>query len=325
MRVCVFGAGAIGGLVAARLALAGEEVVVVARGAHLAAITARGLVLRDETGERTAPVTATDDPSAVGPVDYVIVTLKAPALPAAAPGIAKLLGPETAVVPALNGFPYWYFHGLTGAFGGARVERVDPGGVVSRSLPPERVIGCVVYPAAEVIEPGVVEHRYGDRVTLGEPDGSRSPRALALSEALHRAGFKSPVRPRIRDDVWVKLWGNLAFNPVSLLTHAPLDRIAGEAGTRALCRGMMLEGQAIGEALGARFAIGVDQRIDGAGAVVGHKTSMLQDLEKGRPVELDALLGAVVELADLTGVGAPLCRAVLALAEQRARVAGCHP
>jgi 2-dehydropantoate 2-reductase len=204
------------------------------------------------------------------------------------------------------------------------VQSVDPGGMLWSVLPPSQAIGCVVYPAAEVVAPGVIEHSYGDRFTLGEPDGSRSARVEAFSGALIAAGLKAPVRPRIRDELWVKLWGNLAFNPVSALTAATLDRITGDDDLRALCRGMMLEAQAVAEALGVRFGIDVDKRIAGAAEVGAHKTSMLQDLERGRPMEIDALLGAVVELGAVVGETMPLCRSVLALVRERGRQAGCY-
>ena len=325
MRVCIYGAGAIGGHLGVKLAGAGVDVTLIARGPHLAAMQANGVTLIESEETITAHPRCIDQTAEVGPQDYVIVTLKACSLPAAAPSIAALLGPETTVVAAVNGVPWWYFHALDGPHRGRTVESVDPGGVISRHLPPERVVGCVVYSAAEVVAPGVIKHLYGERYSLGEPDGTRSPRVVALAEALHRAGLKAPVRPRLRDELWVKLWGNLAFNPISLLTGATLDVIVGEAETRALCRSMMIEGRAVAEALGVRFPIDVERRLAGAAEVGVHKTSMLQDLERGRPVELDALLGAVVELAHVVGVAVPTCQAVLALARQRARLAGCYP
>jgi 2-dehydropantoate 2-reductase len=258
-----------------------------------------------------------------GPQDYVLVTLKAHSLPSAARQMQPLLGPDTAIVSAVNGIPWWYFHGLGGAYEGRIVQSVDPEGQVSALLPPSRAIGCIVYPAAEVTAPGVIEHSYGDRFSLGEPDGSRSPRAQALSEALIAAGFKAPVRPKIRDELWVKLWGNMAFNPISALTTATLDVLTGDEGQRGVARAIMLEGQRVAEALGVRFAIDVDKRIAGAAEVGAHKTSMLQDLERGRPMEIEALLGAVVELADWVGEAAPISRTVLALVRARARAAGC--
>jgi 2-dehydropantoate 2-reductase len=258
-----------------------------------------------------------------GPQDYVLVTLKAHSLPSAAKQMQPLLGPDTAIVSAVNGIPWWYFHGLSGVYEGRIVQSVDPDGQVSALLPPSRAIGCIVYPAAEVTAPGVIEHSYGDRFSLGEPDGSRSPRAQALSEALIAAGFKAPVRPKIRDELWVKLWGNMAFNPISALTTATLDVLTADEGQRGVARAMMLEGQRVAEALGVRFAIDVDKRIAGAAEVGAHKTSMLQDLERGRPMEIEALLGAVVELADWVGEAAPISRTVLALVRARARAAGC--
>jgi 2-dehydropantoate 2-reductase len=224
----------------------------------------------------------------------------------------------------VNGVPYWYFYSQPGPFENRRIESVDPSGRLWDLLPPARVLGCVVYPAAEVVSPGVIEHSYGDRFSLGEPDGSRSARAEALSRMLMAAGLKAPVRPRIRDEIWVKLWGNLCFNPISALTGSTLDRITGRPDLRALCRSMMIEAQEVAEALGVKFAITLEKRLDGAAEVGEHKTSMLQDLERGRPMEIDALLGAVVELGAMTGRAMPICTAILALVRERARLAGCY-
>ena len=325
MKLCVFGAGAIGGLMAAKLAQKGDaEVTVIARGPHLAAMQAKGLTLRSEGTEAVVPVRAVASAEEAGPQDYVVVTLKAHSLPGAAKQMQPLLGPETAIVSAVNGIPWWYFYKLPGPYENRRVESVDPGGVVTELLPPSRAIGAIVYPAADVPEPGVIDHTYGDRFTLGEPDGTRTPRIVALSEALIAAGFKAPIRPKIRDEIWVKLWGNLAFNPISALTTATLDVITGDPGQRGVARAMMLEAQTIGQKLGVRFGIDVDKRIAGAAEVGAHKTSMLQDLEKGRPMEIDALLGVVVELAELVGEPAPTCQTVLALVRARGRAAGCY-
>ncbi|WP_149535382.1 2-dehydropantoate 2-reductase [Siccirubricoccus phaeus] len=325
MKLCIFGAGAIGGLMAAKLVQKGEvDVTVIARGPHLKAMQEKGLVLRSEGQETVTRPRCVASAAEAGVQDYVLITLKAPALPGAAQQMQPLIGPGTTIVAAVNGIPWWYFHKLAGPHEGRRVESVDPGGAVSALLPPEKVLGCIIYPAAEVPEPGVIEHTYGDRFSLGEPDGSRSERAEALSKALVAAGFKAPVRPRIRDELWVKLWGNMAFNPLSALTTATLDVITGEPELRAVCRAMMLEGQAVAEKLGIRFAIDVDKRIAGGAEVGAHKTSMLQDLERGRPMEIDALLGSVVELAELVEVPAPTCRTVLALLRARGRLAGCY-
>jgi len=316
--VCVFGAGAIGGFLAARLAMAGTPVSVVARGPHLAAMQADGLILHTN-GERhaTRPIVG-EDPAALGPQDYVFITLKAHSLEPALPQLRPLIGPDTAIVAGINGVPWWYCHGLGGPYEGRRVLSVDPHGALWDALPPAQTLGCIVYPAAEITAPGVITHTYGDRFSLGEPDGTRSPRAERLSRLMIAAGLKAPVRPRLRDELWVKLWGNLAFNPISALTTATLDRITGEPGTRDLARAMMLEAQAVAEALGVRFAIDVEKRIDGAAEVGRHKTSMMQDLELGRPLEIEALLGAVVELAGWVDRPMPICSAVLALVRQRA-------
>src|SRR3954447_16473026 len=325
MKLCIFGAGAIGGLMAAKLAAKGEvDVTVIARGPHLAAMQANGLKLISDGQETVVHPRCVATAAEAGCQDYVVITLKAPALAGAAAQMQPLIGKGTTIVSAVNGVPWWYFHKLAGPHEGRRVTSVDPTGEVGRLLPPEKVLGCIIYPAAEVPEPGVIEHTYGDRFTLGEPDGSRSDRANALSAALVAAGFKAPVRPRIRDELWVKLWGNMAFNPLSALTTATLDVITGDAELRAVCRQMMLEGQAVAEQLGVRFAIDVDKRIAGGAEVGAHKTSMLQDLERGRPMEVDALLGSVVELSEIVDVPAPTCRTVLALLRNRARLAGCY-
>ncbi len=324
MKVAIFGAGAIGGLLGVKLAQAGADVTVIARGPHLAAMQANGLTLRSGGTSVTVRPRCVADAGEAGVQDYVIVTLKAHSLPGAAPQIARLMGPETALVTGINGVPYWYFYGVDGPYRDRRVESVDPGGTLWSLLPPAQAIGAVVYPAAEIVEPGVIQHGYGDRFSLGEPDGTRSPRIEALSRLLIGAGLKAPVRPRIRDEIWVKLWGNMAFNPISALTGSTLDRLTGRPELRALCRAVMGEGRAVAEALGIRFAIDVDKRIDGAAEVGAHRTSMLQDLERGRPMEIDALLGAVVELGDLVGEAMPMGRAILALVRERARLAGCY-
>lgn len=320
--VCVFGAGAIGGLLAARLEAAGTAVSVVVRGAHRAAIEADGLVLESEGARVVTRPMVVSDPGALGVQDYVFITLKAHSLAPALPQLAPLIGPGTVIVAGVNGLPWWYFHGVEGGFAGRRIEAVDPGGVLWAGLPPSQTLGCILYPAAEVVAPGVIRHSFGDRFSLGEPDGSRSGRAEVLSKLLIGAGLKAPVRPRIRDELWVKLWGNMAFNPISALTTGTLDVITGEAGTRGLARAMMLEGQAVAEALGVRFAIDVDKRLAGGAEVGRHRTSMLQDLEGGRPLEIEALLGAVVEVAGWVGVAVPLSSAVLALVRQRAAMRG---
>ncbi len=323
MRIAVFGAGAIGGYLAVELARSGQDVAVIARGQTLTALREHGLRLRIGGEERVARPELSDDPAGIGPVDYLILALKANAVPGIAPRLKPLLGENTAVVTAMNGVPFWYFHGLDGPWRDRRLESVDPGGVLWETIGPERCIGCVVYPGCAVVEPGLIQHQEGDRFVLGEPDGSRSERVQRLSKAMIEAGFKAPVRPRIRDEIWVKLWGNLSFNPISALTGATLDVIATDEGTRGVARAMMLEAQAIGEKLGVRFGVDVDRRIEGAKAIGAHKTSMLQDLERGRPLELDALVTAVQELGRSVELPTPAIDTVLALTRLRARIAGC--
>lgn len=324
MRVAVYGAGAIGGLLGAYLARTEEaEVALIARGPHLAAMRERGLEVRGASSFTVRP-RCTDDPAELGVQDYVIVALKAHSVPGVVDAMRPLLGPGTTVVFAVNGVPWWYFHRLPGPYEGRRLESVDPGGRQWDVIGPERALACVVYPAAEVVEPGVIEHTEGDRFSLGEPSGEVSGRAQRLSRLLIAAGLKAPVRPRIRDEIWVKLWGNLSFNPISALTGATLDVIAADQGTRNVARAMMLEAQAIGERLGVRFGVDVDKRIAGAAAVGAHKTSMLQDLERGRPMEIDALVTAVQELGRLVEAPTPTIDAVLGLVRQRARLAGCY-
>ena len=325
MKICIFGAGAIGGLMGARLAESGADVSLVARGPHLEAMQQRGLELQTDEGSILTKPVATNDAASIGHQDYVVITLKAHSVPGALPAMKPLIGPDTTVVWGVNGVPWWYFYELDGEWRDRRMPSVDPGDVQWNEIGPARILGCIVYPAAEIIEPGVVKLIEGDRFSLGEPDGSKSDRAKNLSEALVAAGFRAPVRPKIRDEIWVKLWGNLSFNPISALTTATLEEIVGDPETRAVARGMMVEAQTIAEKLGVKFAIDVDKRIDGAGAVGAHKTSMLQDLERGRPMEIAALVDAVRELGTITGVPTPTIDIVAGLVRQRARVAGCLP
>ena len=323
MRICIYGAGAIGGYLGVQLALAGEEVTLIARGAHLDAMKKGGLRLLIEGEERVAHPLCTSDPSEVGPQDYVIVTLKAHSAPAIVEPMQPLLGPKTAVVTAMNGVPWWYFYGLEGSWRDHCLDSVDPGGVQWDGIGPERAIGCVVYPATEVVEPGVIRHISGNRFTLGEPSGDKTERIQALAGAFISAGLRSPVR-RIRDEIWLKLWGNLCFNPISALTLETLDIVATDAGTRGVARAMMLEAQAIGEALGVRFSVDIEKRIDGAASVGAHRTSMLQDLDSGRPMEIDALVTAVQEMGRLVNVPTPTIDIVLALVQQRAHRASAY-
>ena len=322
MKICIYGAGAIGGYLGAELALGGVDVTLIARGPHLEAMRTNGLTLLIGGEKKVAQVACTDDPAEAGPQDYVILTLKSHSVPAVVDKMAPLLGPGTAVVTAQNGIPWWYFFKLPGPWEGRHLESVDPGGHIRNTLGPERAIGCVVYPSCEIVEPGVVQHIDGKRFMLGEPDGSRSERVVALSEALTQSGFKAPVRKKIRDDIWLKLWGNLSFNPVSVLTLATLEQITGEKATRQVIRNMMVEAEAVATALGVKFSVDVDTRIGWAADVGAHKTSMLQDLEKGRPMEIDALVAAVAEMGRLVNVPTPTIDVVLALVKLRTRLAG---
>ena len=323
MKICIFGAGAIGGYMGAKLAQAGADVSLVARGPHLAAITDKGLTLIEADRDPvTVKVNASENPADLGPQDYVIVTLKAHSVPAVVPKMQPLIGENTTIVSGVNGVPWWYFHKIGTDLEGTRLETVDPGHTQWDGFGPDRVLGCVVYPAAEVSQPGTIKHIEGNRFSLGEPDGSKSERAVALSQALSAAGLKAPVRPRLRDEIWVKLWGNLSFNPISALTHATLDVLCTDSGTRAVAKGMMLEAQEIAEKLGVRFPIDVERRIDGGAAVGAHRTSMLQDLDAGRPMEIDALIGSVQELGHLTKTPTPTIDTVLALTKLRALTAG---
>ena len=324
MKICIFGAGAIGGYMAAKLAAVGADVSLVARGPHLAALQSRGLTLIEDGHAQTFKVSATDDARKIGPQDYVILTLKAHSVPAVVGQITPLLGEESTLVSGVNGVPWWYFHRLGGPLEGTRLASVDPGNVQWDGFGPDRVLGCVVYPAAEVSEPGTITHVEGNRFSLGEPSGEKSARAQRLSEALTAAGLKAPVRPRLRDEIWVKLWGNLSFNPISALTHATLDVLCTDPGTRAVARAMMVEAQAIAEKLGVSFPINVDRRIDGGAAVGAHRTSMLQDLQAGRPLEIDALTGSVAELGRLTATPTPNIDTVLALVRLRAKTASAQ-
>lgn len=325
MKICIFGAGAIGGYMGAKLAQAGADVSLVARGPHLVAMKNKGLTLVEDGADPvTVRVTASDTPADLGPQDYVIVTLKAHSVPPVVSSMQPLIGDQTTIVSGVNGVPWWYFYKIGNDLEGTRLATVDPGNVQWDGLGPDRILGCVVYPAAEVSEPGIIKHIEGNRFSLGEPDGSKSDRALALSKALASAGMRAPVRPRLRDEIWVKLWGNLSFNPISALTHATLDVLCTDPGTRAVARAMMVEAQIIAEKLGVKFPIDVDRRIDGGAAVGAHRTSMLQDLDAGRPMEIDALIGSVQELGRVTNTPTPTIDTVLSLIQLRGRSAGLY-
>ncbi|OKH25089.1 2-dehydropantoate 2-reductase [Chroogloeocystis siderophila] len=314
MKICIVGAGAIGGYIGAKLAQAGEQVTLIARGAHLQAIQQQGLTLRnaDGTEELIKDVVATQDISTAGTQDVVILALKAQSMPGVAPSLSALYDTETIVVTAQNGIPWWYFRKLESPYADYQIQSVDPQGIIEANIPVDRVIGCVVYPAAELVAPGIVQHIEGDRFSLGELDGAKTPRIQQLSQSFRQAGIKAPVRNQIRNELWVKLWGNLAFNPISALTRCTLEEICQYPLTRELAKNMMLEAQAIAEKLGVEFGISLEQRIEGAEKVGAHKTSMLQDIEAHRPTEVDAIVGAVAELGKLTKTPTPYIDAIYA-------------
>ena len=325
MKICIYGAGAVGGYLGVMLKRAGADVSLIARGAHLKAMTENGLKLLMEGEELVAEMPATDDPKSLGPQDTVIVALKAHQAWEVADQMVPLLGPDTAVVTAQNGVPWWYFYGFEGQYANLRIESVDPGDRQWNAIGPERAIGCTVYPAAEIVEPGVIRHIYGNKFGLGEPTREETERVTRLSELFEQAGLRAPVLPEIRNDIWLKLWGNLCFNPISALTHATLDVVATDPGTRALARNMMLEAQRIGRRIGVHFRVDVERRINGAARVGAHRTSILQDLDRGRPLEIDALLTSVQEMGRLVDVDTPYIDSVLALVQQMGRVAGVYP
>ena len=325
-RICIFGAGAIGGYVGAALHEAGAEVSLVARGPHLEAIRADGLGLEKDGKVTRYSLPASDRPADLGPQDYVILAIKAHTIPMILDDLMPLLGPATAVVPAVNGLPWWYFHkAQTGtALDEKPLQAVDPGGRVWNEIGPQRAIGCVVYPACEIAGPGLVKHLDGDRFTLGEPSMEQSERVKTLSSLMIAGGLKAPQNPRIRDEIWVKLWGNCSFNPVSALTGATLDAIGNDPESRALVHAIMTEVKSVGEAIGVRFSVPIEKRIDGAAAIVGHKPSTRQDIEAGRPLEIDPLVTAVLELAEELGIEPPALAHVTALLKLQAETLGLY-
>lgn len=314
MKICIVGAGAIGGYLGVKLIQSGNEVTLIARGSHLEAIQDKGLELieADGTSIVVQPTLATSKIEEVKPQDVVILGVKAIAVATIAPSLTTLYHDRTIVIPAQNGIPWWYFYKHGGEYEGTPIKSVDPDGVIRNYIDLDRIVGCVVYPAAEIVKPGVIRHIEGNRFSLGELDGSKSDRIQLLSQTFKQAGLKSPIVKQIRTDIWVKLWGNLAFNPISALTRATLESICQYPPTRELARQMMLEAQAIAEKLDINFAISLEKRINGAEQVGAHKTSMLQDIEAGRPTEIDAIVGAVAELGKLTQVSTPHIDAIYA-------------
>ncbi len=323
MKIVIAGAGAIGGYIGAKLARAGADVVLFARGPHLQAMAARGLRVIGAEEQFEVRPQVTGDLTTIGPCDVVFLGVKAHALTALAPTLTPLFGPDTVVVSTQNGIPWWYFQNTGGAHNDLRLERVDPGGVIAGAIDHRRVVGSLAYFATDLAEPGVVRHIEGNRISFGEPDGSKSERAKRIADALIAAGLRCPVTARFRHEIWVKLLGNVAFNPISALTGGTLEEMARHPEVSHVVRGLMAETEAVAARLGIELPISIDQRMAGAEKVGAHKTSMLQDWEAGRPMELDAVVGAVVELGDRLGVAMPATRAVYACAklldEHRAR------
>lgn len=326
MKICIVGAGAIGGMLGVKLALAGHEVTLILRGANLEAVRQNGMTLIEENGTEllARPARVSSVIAEAGLQDVVILGMKAHQVAAVAAELPALMHPNTRVVTMQNGIPWWYFHKLPGAWEGMPVKAVDPDGVIARHIDINRVIGSVVYPASEVIRPGVIKVIEGNRFTLGELDGSDTPSLREIADAFKGAGFKAPISKDIRSEIWLKVWGNLSFNPISALTHATLEDICTYAPTRELAAAMMREAQTIGEALGVQFKVSLEKRIAGAQAVGQHKTSMLQDVEQGRPLELQALMAAVMELGRITQTATPTIDAVHALASLLANTLQQH-
>ena len=321
MKIAIIGVGAIGGYVGTRLALAGEDVTFIARGASLEALRTRGLrlVQADGTEELVPRVKATDSYAEAGAQDIVVLAMKAHQVEAVTGDVPKLFGPQTIVIPMQNGIPYWYFYGHSGAYAGMRVNSVDPSGEIYDKIPCDRVIGCVVYPAAELVSPGVIRHVEGNRFPLGEPDGTTSKRVTEVAHCFVQAGLQAPILSDIRSEIWLKLWGNLSFNPISALSRATLAGICQYPPSRAIAAAMMSEAQNVASQLGVKFRVSLDKRIAGAEKVGHHKTSMLQDVEAARTLEIDALLGSVVELARHTNTPTPHIDTVYALTKLLAK------
>jgi 2-dehydropantoate 2-reductase len=325
VKICIYGAGAVGGLVAAWLSRAGHEVSVLARGAHLTAIRERGLRVESQGKEIAYRVRAESDPAKLGPQDYVLVTVKGPGLRGVAAGIAPLLGPRTSIVTAMNGVPWWFFDRLPFSAGRLRLESLDPGGALARAMPTERIVGCVLHLSASVPEPGRVRHGMGARLILGEPGGGNSGRTARIAEALRQAGFEAEVTERIEKEIWAKLLGNVSFNPVSALTLATSDRMIADPQVKAYMVAIMNECLAIGRAVGVDAEIDPEARIGIARKLGSFKTSMLQDLEAGKSLEIDTLLAGALEIARQAGVAAPFTESLYGLIRLRARATEQHP
>ncbi len=324
MKICIFGGGSIGGLLAVNLEKIGINVSIIARGQHLEVMKKNGLTLIDPTGEeKTAFVTCTDEPLSLGVQDYLFLTIKSPALLPSLQAMKPLIGKDTTIITCMNGIPHWYFHKIDNKYANYKIKSLDPNLVIDTILPPDNIVGSVVYPACEIVKAGTIKHIAGNRFSLGEPEGSESDRLKFISDILKRAGFRAPIQKNIRDEIWLKLIGNLSFNPISALTGATLEQICNDQGTEAIVRAMMTEAKTIAEKLGAKINMSIEKRIEGARKVGAHKTSMLQDIEAGKPIEIDAIIIAVKELGELTCSPTPYIDTILNLTLQKAKLIGC--
>ena len=324
MKICIFGGGSIGGLLAVNLEKIGINVSVIARGQHLEVMKKNGLTLINSLGEETNfIVNCTDDPNSLGIQDYLFITIKSPALLPSLQNLKPLVGKNTTIITCMNGIPHWYFHKLDNKYANYKIKCLDADLIIDSILPPDNIVGSVVYPACEIVKPGTIKHIAGNRFSLGEPDGSESDRLKFISEILRKSGFRAPIQKNIRDEIWLKLIGNLSFNPISALTGATLEQICNDQGTEAIVKEMMIEAKTIAEKLGAKINMSIEKRIDGARKVGAHKTSMLQDIEAGKPIEIDSIIVAVRELGELTNSPTPNINTILNLTIQKAKLIGC--
>ena len=324
MKICIFGGGSIGGLLAVNLEKIGINVSVIARGQHLEVMKKNGLTLINSLGEETSfIVNCTDDPNSLGIQDYLFITIKSHALLPSLENLKPLVGESTTIITCMNGIPHWYFHKLDNKYANYKIKCLDADLLIDSILPPDNIVGSVVYPACEIVKPGTIKHIAGNRFSLGEPDGSESDRLKFISEILKKSGFRAPIQKNIRDEIWLKLIGNLSFNPISALTGATLEQICNDQGTEAIVKEMMIEAKTIAEKLGAKINMSIEKRIDGARKVGAHKTSMLQDIEAGKPIEIDSIIVAVRELGELTNSPTPNINTILNLTIQKAKLIGC--
>ena len=324
MKICIFGGGSIGGLLAVNLEKIGINVSVIARGKHLEVMKKNGLTLINSLGEEASyTVNCSDDPNSFGIQDYLFITIKSPALLPSLESLKPLVGKNTTIITCMNGIPHWYFHKLNNKYANYKIKCLDSDLLIDSILPPDNIVGSVVYPACEIVKPGTIKHIAGNRFSLGEPDGTESDRLKFISEILKKAGFRAPIQKNIRDEIWLKLIGNLSFNPISALTGATLEQICNDQGTEAIVKEMMIEAKTIAEKLGAKINMSIEKRIDGARKVGAHKTSMLQDIEAGKPIEIDSIIVAVRELGELTNSPTPNINTILSLTIQKAKLVGC--